>query len=226
MSSRRDFLKRGLTLAGAAGALASALAPRKAFARDAGWIRPARRPLRRFVHLRTQAVHVAGKCDPCRLGRAERRGLALRLARRTGYLSQRPEHRARCRQLRLAGIRAASRIVAHRRRARRRGRESDGRTELGRDRNAPQSRRRNETARLGVHGPRRHQQRESRRPEPGQGTRLDPGGAQDHRAVDRPAAARMARPEPDRDGTILSISWRKREWTIAATGTATTSRIR
>lgn len=40
MNNRRDFLKRGLTLAGAAGTLASALAPREAFARaQAGPVR-------------------------------------------------------------------------------------------------------------------------------------------------------------------------------------------
>jgi len=36
MSNRREFLTRGLTFAGTAGALASALAPRPAFARTQG----------------------------------------------------------------------------------------------------------------------------------------------------------------------------------------------
>ena len=88
--------------------------------------------------------HVARERHPRGLDRAERRSVAVRLTRGAGHLPQRPEHRARCRQLRLAGIRAASRIVAHRRRARRRRSQGDGRAELRRGRNAPESRRGNE----------------------------------------------------------------------------------
>ena len=114
-------------------------------------------------------------------------------AGRHRHLAQSHQPRARRRQLRLAGIRHAGRALAHGGRARRRRRQGDGRAQFAGLRRASEGRRGNEEARLGVHGPRHHEQREPRRPRSRKGEGGHRPRAQDDRRRHRPTAARLAR---------------------------------